>query len=432
MGIEAELRAEYDRSERRETTVITFLPYLLLTVATLITVLRPFHPTLLPLVLGLVAVTALWLVWFLNLRRQWQNDRRWMGLYVVGLMLLAAGLVATSSFFGIFAFVGYIHTALFLTGGWRIAGAAATSMVMAMAYLGGPASITADREWWLWAAISVVSTGMAATFIHFAGTSYDHGRRQQDALADLHQANVELESALEENAGLHAQLVAQAREAGVLDERQRIARDIHDTLAQSLAGILTQLEAADQTLTDPQTSRGHVVKAMKLAREGLVEARRTVHAVQPQALAEARLPEAISDVATRWSRDHGVDMTLTTTGHPCPLHTDIEVALLRTVQEALANVAKHADARRVGLTLSYMEDLVTLDVRDDGVGFAPDALRERSSSGGGFGLAGMRQRIQRLAGRLVIESEVGGGAAISASLPAIPSTPENSAVGGGQ
>jgi signal transduction histidine kinase len=90
------------------------------------------------------------------------------------------------------------------------------------------------------------------------------------------------------------------------------------------------------------------------------------------------------------------------------------VTLLRTAQEALANVAKHAQATRVGLTLSYMEDLITLDVRDDGVGFAPDTVGADS-----FGLEGMRQRVDRLDGELVIESTPGSGTAISASLPAV-------------
>jgi signal transduction histidine kinase len=102
------------------------------------------------------------------------------------------------------------------------------------------------------------------------------------------------------------------------------------------------------------------------------------------------------------------------------MHTDVEVALLRTAQEALANVAKHAKAGRVGLTLSYMEDLVTLDVRDDGIGFEPNVKRANGSVNGGFGLAGMRQRVRRLSGRLDIESEPGGGTAISATVPAIP------------
>jgi signal transduction histidine kinase len=93
------------------------------------------------------------------------------------------------------------------------------------------------------------------------------------------------------------------------------------------------------------------------------------------------------------------------------------VTLLRVAQEALANVAKHARASRAGVTLSYMEDVVTLDVRDDGAGFNGHAS---PSPDGGFGLIAMRQRVRRLAGQLEIESEPGAGTAVSASLPAIP------------
>jgi signal transduction histidine kinase len=202
-----------------------------------------------------------------------------------------------------------------------------------------------------------------------------------------------------------------------------MAREIHDTLAQGLAGILTQLQAAEQTMDDPETLRRHVTNAMNLARDSLTEARRTVHAIGPSELAEARLPDAISDVTRRWAEVNRIDAVLTTTGDPRPMHADVEVTLLRTAQEALANVAKHAKASRVGLTLSYMEDLVTLDVRDDGIGFEPNGKRTNGSGNGGFGLAGMRQRVQRLAGRLEIESEPGGGTAISASVPAIPAVP---------
>jgi len=110
---------------------------------------------------------------------------------------------------------------------------------------------------------------------------------------------------------------------------------------------------------------------------------------------------------------------VTTTGTARPMHPEIEGTLLRTAQEALANVAKHAAASRVGLTLSYMEDQVTLDVRDDGKGFDPAAVPE-PAGGHGFGLTGMRQRLDRVAGRLEIESEPASGTAVSASVPAVP------------
>ncbi|MGE5286086.1 MAG: sensor histidine kinase [Micromonosporaceae bacterium] len=96
-----------------------------------------------------------------------------------------------------------------------------------------------------------------------------------------------------------------------------------------------------------------------------------MQALRPEPLEGARLPEALADVAQRWSELNGIRVQVTTTGAARPMRPEIEVTLLRTAQEALANVAKHARATRVGLTLSYMEDQLTLDVRDDGVGFDP-------------------------------------------------------------
>ncbi|CAM2890121.1 sensor histidine kinase [Prescottella defluvii] len=422
MSNEVALRAEHERAERWETAVIRVLPYILLASSTVITVLQTGSVHL-AAALGLTFVATVWLLWLRVLDRS-PVDGPLIGVYYAGLMVLCAGLVALAPWYGIFAFIGYVHAFLFLTGLWRYVGVVATSLIMAVTYMGGLSRITAD-DLWVWVAISVVSIVMAGTFFYFADTSEQHGHRQSRALAELHDANTKLETALDENAALHAQLLTQAREAGVLDERQRMAREIHDTLAQSLAGIVTQLEAAEQTMDGPSASRRHVVKAMDLARGGLIDARRTVHAVEPQVLADARLPDAIGDVARGWSETNDIRAVLTVTGDPRPMHTDVEVTLLRAAQEALANVAKHAEANRVGLTLSYMEDLVTLDVRDDGVGFDPHATRVNGSANGGFGLAGMRQRVQRLTGRLDIESEPGGGTAISASVPAIPA-------GGGQ
>ena len=152
----------------------------------------------------------------------------------------------------------------------------------------------------------------------------------------------------------------------MLDERQRMAGEIHDVLAQGLTGIVTQLEAADQAAGRPADWRRHLGQAKQLARDSLTEARRSVQALSPQPLAEAGLPDALADVVDGWSTMNGVTAELITTGTAQPLLPEIETTLLRTAQEALANVARHAGASRVALTLSYMEDLVTLDVRDDG------------------------------------------------------------------
>ena len=213
-----------------------------------------------------------------------------------------------------------------------------------------------------------------------------------------------------------------------------MAREIHDTLAQGLTGIITQLEAVRQVGPAGHDWERRVDNAARLARDSLSEARRSVQAMRPEALeVNPRLPEALAEVAAQWSAVNSVTATVTTDGEPVALHPEIEVTLLRVAQEALANAAKHASASRVGIALSYMADVVTLDVRDDGVGFRPAAPgtpaakagpREGPGNGdgrsGGFGLTAMRQRVQRVAGTLAVESEPGAGTAVSASVPAIP------------
>jgi signal transduction histidine kinase len=124
-------------------------------------------------------------------------------------------------------------------------------------------------------------------------------------------------------------------------------------------------------------------------------------------------------LAKRWAEVSGVELILGTTGDPRPLLPELEVTLFRVAQEALANVGKHAGAGRVGLTLSYMDDVVVLDVRDDGRGFVPAAM-PGAVDGSGFGLVAMEQRVRRVAGTFSVESAPGEAAALSASVPAIP------------
>jgi signal transduction histidine kinase len=205
----------------------------------------------------------------------------------------------------------------------------------------------------------------------------------------------------------------------VLDERQRLAGEIHDTLAQGLTGIITQLEAAEQLRNDQDEWQRHVEQAQKLARESLSEARRSVQALRPGQLEGSRLPEAFAKLAKTWSETSGVPVRIETNGEAVPLSTELEVTLFRAAQEALTNVAKHANATRVGLTLSYLEDMVLLDVLDDGVGFNVgfESTADAGANGNGYGLSAMRQRLLRVGGSLEIESGPGGGTAISASVP---------------
>jgi signal transduction histidine kinase len=231
--------------------------------------------------------------------------------------------------------------------------------------------------------------------------------RRREMIAELERARAE-----------NAALLVKAREAAVLEERQRLAREIHDTLAQGLTGVVTQLEAAEAALQDrPEAARGHLDTARRLARESLGEARRSVNALRPGPLEDGRLVDAITAVAGDWSRASGVPAMVTSVGEARPLPSETEVALLRVAQEALANAGRHAAASAVALTLSFGDGQVSLDVTDDGVGFDPAVPRSGNGSGG-YGLTAMRERVAALRGSLDVESGPGQGTTVVATIPA--------------
>ena len=364
---------------------------------------------------ALCALVAVWSLVLTNLRPAWMDRPRILALFVGGMVAIVGVLIVRDSLFGIYlvAFGGY---AFALPWPRRMI---AVSAVGALSGISQTAGVSKTTPGGLALTVTVVAVNVyilcaLAWFMRFNSVRTE---QREQALADLADANRKLEAALAENAGLHQQLLTQAREAGILDERQRMAREIHDTLAQGLTGIVTQLQAAEQAAADPAGWRRHFTAATGLARESLTEARRSVDALRPEPLEQARLGEAVASVAERWSALHGIAVQVTTTGAERPMSTAAESALLRAAQEALANVAKHAQATRVGLTLSYMDDEVALDVRDDGKGFAA-VPASPARDGSGFGLTAMRQRIEALAGRLQVESEPGMGTAISACVPA--------------
>lgn len=220
---------------------------------------------------------------------------------------------------------------------------------------------------------------------------------------------------IEQLEATQAELAAAERRAGILEERQRLARDIHDTLAQGFTSIVMHLEAADQALPDDlDTLQKHLDRARGTARTSLEEARRVVHALRPHSLDQRSLPDAIERTAVRWQEETGIPLTTITTGDPIPLHSDIEVTLLRATQEALANIRKHAQATAVQLTLSYIDDVVVLDVQDNGVAFAGAAASPLS---GGYGLQAMRERAEQCGGSVTLESEPGAGTTVVVSIP---------------
>ncbi len=220
---------------------------------------------------------------------------------------------------------------------------------------------------------------------------------------------------IEQLEATQAELAAAERRAGILEERQRLARDIHDTLAQGFTSIVMHLEAADQALPDDlNTLQKHLDRARETARTSLEQARRVVNALRPQSLDQRSLPDAIERTAVRWQEETGIPLTTTITGDPVPLHPDIEVTLLRATQEALANIRKHAQATAVQITLSFIDDVVVLDVQDNGVAFAGAAASPLS---GGYGLQAMRERAEQCGGFVTLESEPGEGTTVTVSIP---------------
>jgi PAS domain S-box-containing protein len=203
-------------------------------------------------------------------------------------------------------------------------------------------------------------------------------------------------------------LSQQTREAAVTEERNRMARDIHDTLAQGFTGVIVQLEAAKGAVVrgDLTDTTMRIQNASELAKSSLREARRSVLALRPPALKRGTLHAALSDLLRRMTDGTSLHAELEVSGDQKPLPSEWEENLLRITQEALTNAIKYAQAFTFRAILQYGADELDLRLSDDGRGYDMDAPHE------GFGLMGMKERVDRMAGRLLISSSAGQGTAI--------------------
>ncbi|MBN1427855.1 MAG: sensor histidine kinase [Anaerolineae bacterium] len=344
------------------------------------------------LFLALSALLALWYLPFIAvpITRWWNAPRRGALYFLIG-WALWGGLLALNDRSLLLA--GMFYPVIFTRFPLRWAIAAAVSQTLAL-YLLFVLLYTPEN----WLIILVIALGIliAATLIGVF-------------IAALIGQSMERQHLLDEFTQARASLLRLEREAGMLAERQRLAREIHDTLTQHFTSIIMHLAAA--RLGNPNAMQDRVEQAEQSAREGLDEARRMIWDMHPEQLEQASLVERIEGMAARWSVENTVNVAMTVTGTPRPLDASINVALLRISQEALHNIRKHAHARSVNITLSYMPDILALDVADDGRGF--DITSERR----GFGLKSMRERAQDLGGELTIESGPGQGTKIAASIP---------------
>jgi signal transduction histidine kinase len=230
---------------------------------------------------------------------------------------------------------------------------------------------------------------------------------------ELRQLSTQLE---ERVAAQTMQILDQERAAATQAERTRLAREIHDTIAQGLSGIALQLGAAERALdVAPPDARLHLEIAGSMTREVLAEARRSVWNLRAPALDHGDIADALRGLAERQSRPE-LCVVFTQQGVARHLLPQIEAALLRVTQEALSNALRHAEATAVSITLAYEAEVVRLTVQDDGMGFDVAASPTMPASlSGGFGLAGMHERLAALGGDLALRND--DGAVVVATIP---------------
>lgn len=347
--------------------------------------------------IAVVALTVVWLlVYFAGTEFPRSRSRTvsdgavwvWLAaLTVLWLVLLALTPDAVYLAFGLF-FV-YLHL---LPRPWGLVAVVAVTVI-------GVLGFAAHRGWSAGAVVGPVLGALVAIGI---GLGYQA----------LHREAVERERLIDELIGTRAILAEQERTAGKLAERERLAKEIHDTVAQGLSSIQLLLHAAEQAAPDhPALER--IRLARETAAEDLAETRRLIDELSPAALDGQSLAEALERICLR-AQSPALSTQLLVEGEPERLPMPVEAALVRIAQSAVANVVQHAQAARMRVTLTYGDTDAHLDIVDDGIGIEPDMVRHPRS--GAFGLAAMRSRVEQQGGAMTVESEP-GHTAVTVSFP---------------
>lgn len=251
-------------------------------------------------------------------------------------------------------------------------------------------------------AMQLPISGMLVAFAVFVGWWLERVLQQSEQRREL----------IEKLEASRAEVSRLSHKAGIAGERERLAAEIHDTLAQGFASIVTLAQAAESNVdADSAQTRKHLSLLARTARENLAESRALVAALAPTALESSTLDAALRRQLEQLGEELGVRVSHQIDGTPGALPTSVEVVLLRAGQEALANIRKHARASSVVLRLTYTDAAVCLTIIDDGVGFRPV---ERVD---GFGLRGMRSRVEQVGGTFEVHSEAGEGTRIGVEVP---------------
>lgn len=349
---------------------------------------------------GILAVMAAWYV-LTGWRQLGTENTLWGTLYIVGAWLLFLALVAVTDngqvYFLLFALLPQIW--MYLAARQAVIMTAVGSIAVGAVQISTAGWTSESMRGTLpWIALQIAVALMLGLFITGIFTEAE---RRAALIDELERTRTELASTE------HAR--------GVLAERERLAHEIHDTLAQGFTSVLTLAQAVEVTLDrDPTVARQRLRLLEEAARENLAEARALVGGLRPVNLQEHSLVDAIRRVADRCARADGISVDVNVEGAPRSLTLDEDVIVLRAAQEALANVRRHANATSVKLTLTYPGDRgIVLTVRDDGHGF--DAAQPAP----GYGIAGMAARAAQVGGAATVISEHGCGTMVTVALPGL-------------
>ena len=325
---------------------------------------------------------------------------RWVAVYIIGQGILAFTITMISNWTGmVFAlFMGLIGESVGLLGLKRwgmlaIAYYLALSMI-AFTLLLGPDSV----GWWALGTIPVVI--FIVIYVTLYSRQAEAREQAQKLLIDLEKANQQL-----------SEYADRVEDLTISNERQRMARELHDTLSQGLAGLILQLEAADANLANDRSERARVIiqQSMQQARATLESSRRAIDNLrQPE---PESLEGAIQREATQFSEYSGI---------PCNLRLEIpgryleeiQEAVIRSISEALNNIARHADAQKVELSALSENGSLRLILKDDGKGFDPDNI-----PAGHYGILGIRERIRLVGGQMEINSSSQSGTTLKLTIP---------------
>ena len=328
------------------------------------------------------------------------NDERRVAAMLIGVAGALIALLALDPAHLVFLFGAFTLTFGFAPS---LRFAAVASFVVTLIWVGG----------WIF---HELPTGALATPFLVWGTLNMINRVMDRVTAQ----SIERRALLQEISETRAALAQSERERGVLAERERVAAEIHDTLAQGFTSIvlLTQGTAARIGELDPYSLERTLGLIEETARDNLVSSRRLVENLGPAELDEGSLIDSIEREAVRFTKATGVPATVSTSGEIVALGGTVDVTVLRVAQEALGNARKYARANRVTIELEFEADVVTLSIVDDGVGFDPSTgPTEIAGVTGGRGLPLMSERLEAVGGEIEVTSEVGNGTVVVAAIP---------------